>query len=84
MEPCLRYTANEKKKKKKEKARYRNSNYSVLPFVLKNHVGVPMWLRGLRIWCCHCSPGLIPGLGTSTCRGYSQLPPQKNNNKIHR
>ena len=36
------------KKKKKEKARYRNSNYSVLPFVLKNHVGVPMGAQEQR------------------------------------
>ena len=38
-----------------------------------------MWLRGLRIWHCHCSgsgcccgAGLIPGQGPSTCRGGGQ------------
>ena len=39
-------------------------------------MGVPWWLRGLRIWCCHsccsgrcCGLGLTPGLRTSTCCG---------------
>ena len=37
-------------------------------YCFKKHQGVPLWLRGLRIWCCHCcGPGLVPGPGTSTC-----------------
>ena len=42
-------------------------------------VGVPLRHSRLRIWCCHysslgpcCGSGLIPGLGTSTCRGCGQ------------
>ena len=42
-------------------------------------LGVPWWLRGLRIQHCHCSilghcdgSGLIPGPGTSACFGRSQ------------
>lgn len=38
----------------------------------RNFQGVPRWLRGLRIWYCHCSGmghcygmGLIPGPRTS-------------------
>ena len=34
-----------------------------------SHAGVPWWLSGLRIWCCHCC-GYGPGI--STCCGYSQ------------
>ena len=37
-------------------------------------MGVPWWLRGLRIWHCHycglgccCDVSSIPGLGNSTC-----------------
>ena len=40
--------------------------------------GVPWWLSGLRIWCCHCcgsscccGTGLIPGLETYTCHRHS-------------
>jgi len=45
----------------------------------KKNPGVPCWLSGLRIWCCHCcglgswyGTGLIPVLGTSTCHGHGQ------------
>ena len=50
-------------------------------------MGVPLWLNGLRIWCCHCSSlacycdvGFIAGPGTSTCRGYSQKKKKKDPN----
>ena len=40
---------------------------------------IPWWLRGLRIWHCHCyglghccGVGSIPGLGTSACHGCGQ------------
>ena len=45
----------------------------------KSQGGVPWWLSGLRIQHCHysgasccCVAVLIPGMGTSTCCGYSQ------------
>ena len=50
--------------------------------IWETKVRVPMWLSGLRIWCCHCSgsghcfgAGPIPDLGTSACpkRGPSNL-----------
>ena len=46
--------------------------------------GVPVWLSGLRIWCCHhsglshcCGVGSIPDLGTSACCGHSQKQKQR-------
>ena len=45
----------------------------------KKSPGVPLWLRRLKIWHCHCcglghghGTGLIPGLGTSACCGHGQ------------
>ena len=44
-----------------------------LASTLKENQGVPWWLNGLGIWCCHCrGVGLIPGLGTSTCHTRNQ------------
>ena len=47
---------------------------------------VLLWHSGLRIWHCHysgsgccCGVGLIPGLGTSACRGSGQKKKRKNN-----
>lgn len=35
--------------------------------------GVPLWLRRLRSWCCHCwGVGSIPSPGTSACHRYGQ------------
>ena len=51
--------------------------------------GVPLWLSGLRIWCCHCCGwghccglDLIPGMGTSTCHGCGQKGKRKKWGKI--
>ena len=52
---------------------------SILGGIKKDHVGVPWWLSGLRIWCCHYSgsghcygAGLMPGSGTSPCYRHGQ------------
>ena len=49
-------------------------------------LGIPMWLNGLRNWCCHCCgsshchvTGSIPDPGTFIYRGYSQKKPQPTN-----
>ena len=54
----------------------------------KSTTGVPLWLSGLRIWCCHCcgsgycsGTGSVPGLRTSACRRCSQE--KKKFTKIH-
>ena len=45
----------------------------------RKRVGVPLWLRRLRIWCCHlcgsghcCGTDLISGPGTSACHRCGQ------------
>lgn len=41
--------------------------------------GVPRWLRGLRVRCCHyCGSGSLPGPGTSACDGRGQKKKKKN------
>ena len=46
--------------------------------ILENLHGVPQWLSGLRIQCCHCcGAGLIPGLGTSASCGCRQKKKKK-------
>ena len=41
----------------------------------KENLGVPVWLRGLRIWCFHCSSaGHFCGLGSILCAGTSTRP----------
>ena len=46
-------------------------------------MGVPLWCSGLRIWCHSCGSGycsgagLIPGPGTSSCRGCGQKKKKK-------
>ena len=53
-----------------------NRNSWLFVFLLlscKNALGVPWWLSGLRIWHGHCcGVCLIPGPGTSACRGSGQ------------
>ena len=42
-------------------------------FKSKQDLGIPWWLSGLRIQCCHCyGIGSIPGLGTFAWCGHGQ------------
>ena len=57
----------------------------------KNIVGVPLWHRGLKLQCCHCSSlgcccgvGLIPGPGTSICGGCGQKKKKKKKERKER
>ena len=50
--------------------------------------GVPLWLGGLKIWCCHscgsgysCGIGSIPGPGTSACSRQGQKKQKQTNKK---
>ena len=52
---------------------------------------VPVWRRGLRIWCCrscgtehNCRMGSILGPGTSTCHGCSQKQKQTNRKNVEK
>ena len=54
------------------------SNIRVVGDIKEEHVGVPLWCSGLRVWCCHCSSlghccgwGSIPGPGTFKCGAHS-------------
>ena len=58
--------------------------------VLKQSQGVPWWLSGLRLWCCHCCSsgyycgvGLSPCPGTSACHGHGQKKPQSQMKHIY-
>ena len=56
----------------------------MISHIKKFKVGVPLWHSRLRIRHCHCSglgsschEGLIPGMGTSICRGGGQKKKKK-------
>ena len=43
-----------------------------LPESKELQIGVPWWHSRLRIWCCCCGAGSVPGLGTTICKECSQ------------
>ena len=48
-------------------------------------LGVPWWLSGLGIWCCHCcGVGSVPGFETSTCYRGGKKPNQSKWNKTNK
>ena len=54
-------------------------------------LGIPLWHRGLKIWCGHCSSlghcygmGLIPGPGISTCCGCSPKRNKKESSRVEK
>ena len=44
-------------------------------------IGVPLWLSGLRTWCCHCrGVGSSAGPRTSTCHGVAKKQKKQTKN----